>query len=39
MSLSNEEIEQRIAELQESGMTLAARALMRELNVRQKHAD
>ncbi|WP_274520072.1 hypothetical protein [Meridianimarinicoccus roseus] len=38
MSLSTEEIERRIADLQDSGMTLAARALIRELNFRQKHA-
>ncbi len=38
MSLTNDELKSRIDELQASGMTLAARALMRELNYRQKAA-
>ncbi len=38
MSESNEELQRRIDELQASGMTLAARALIRELNYRQKSA-
>ncbi len=37
MSMSNEEIERRIEELQQSGMHMAARALMKELNFRRKH--
>lgn len=36
MHLSNEEIERRIEDLQESGMHLAAKALLRELNYRAK---
>ncbi|TCO72996.1 hypothetical protein [Rhodovulum euryhalinum] len=36
--LSDEELKQRIEELQASGMTLAAKALMRELGFREKHA-
>lgn len=36
MSMSNEEIKSRIEELQKSGMTLAAKALMRELSVRER---
>ena len=36
MSMSTEEIKRRIEELQESGMTLAAKALMRELNFRER---
>jgi hypothetical protein len=36
MSLSTDELKQRIDELQASGMTLAARALIRELHYRQK---
>ncbi len=36
--MSIEELEQRIEELQNSGMTLAARALQRELNYRKKQA-
>lgn len=38
MGLSIEELERRIEDLQKSGMHLAARALIRELNFRQKHA-
>ena len=37
MSMSTEEIERRIEELQQSGMHMAARALMKELNFRRKH--
>ena len=36
MSMSNEEIKRRIEELQEAGMNLAARALIRELNHRER---
>lgn len=36
MDLTVEEIEQRIEELKEQGMTLAARALQRELSIRQR---
>lgn len=36
MSMTNEEIKRRIEELQESGMTLAARALIRELSYRER---
>lgn len=36
MSMSNEEIKRRIEELQEAGMTLAARALIRELSYRER---
>lgn len=35
--MSKEEIERRIEELQDSGMHMAARALMKELNYREKH--
>jgi len=38
MSLTNDELKRRIDELQASGMTLAARALSRELHYRQKDA-
>jgi hypothetical protein len=38
MSLSVDELQRRIDELQASGMNLAARALMRELHYRQKDA-
>jgi len=36
MSLSIEELEQRIADLNAAGMTLAAKALQKELSWRQK---
>ncbi|RKT30951.1 hypothetical protein BXY70_2947 [Roseovarius halotolerans] len=35
--MTDEEIEQRIDELQNSGMHLAAKALMRELHFRRKN--
>lgn len=38
MSLTIEELEQRIADLKAEGMTLAARALERELSFRLKKA-
>ena len=38
MSLTTDELQRRIDELQASGMTMAARALIRELNYRQKNA-
>ncbi len=38
MPMSDEEIERRIEELNNSGMTLAAKALMRELNYRATRA-
>ncbi len=38
MSLTTDELKRRIDELQASGMTLAARALIRELHFRQKDA-
>ncbi|WP_255471648.1 hypothetical protein [Poseidonocella sp. HB161398] len=38
MPMTDEELERRIEELNNSGMTLAAKALMRELNYRQKRA-
>jgi|GEM_PF-3013500 hypothetical protein len=36
MDMTNEEIERRIEQLQDDGMTLAARALIRELSQRRK---
>lgn len=36
MSLTVEELERRIEELRSSGMNMAARALQRELNYRQR---
>lgn len=36
MPMSDEELEQRIEELNNAGMTLAAKALMRELHYRHK---
>ncbi len=38
MPMSDEELERRIEELNNSGMTLAAKALMRELSYRAKRA-
>lgn len=38
MSMSIEELEQRIEELNKSGMHMAAKALARELNFRRKDA-
>lgn len=38
MGLSTEELQRRIEDLQASGMHLAAKALLRELSFRQKHA-
>ncbi len=38
MSMTNEELIQRIEDLQKSGMHLAAKSLQRELNYRQKQA-
>jgi len=37
MSTTNEELQRRIEELQASGMTMAARALIRELHFREKN--
>ena len=39
MSMSTEEIKSRIDELQESGMTLAAKALIRELSFRERQEN
>ncbi len=36
--VSNEELERRIRDLQEAGMTLAARTLLKELNFRMRDA-
>lgn len=38
MGLTNEELKERIEELKNGGMILAARALERELNFREKKA-
>ncbi len=38
MDMTDEEIKQRIEELHNAGMTLAAKALQRELDFRQKRA-
>ncbi len=38
MSISTDELKRRIEELRASGMELAARALIRELNYRQKNS-
>ncbi len=38
MSMTDEELIQRIEDLEKSGMHLAAKALQRELNNRRRHA-